>query len=131
VGPPIGPPASFPNFEVHNAGEVWCTALWEVFVNLVAKYKREDDDDDDDEEGHEEAERRMLTYVIGGLKLTPPSPTFTEARNGIIAAVTALHPEDLPEVWAGFAKRGMGVGAVSPDRASPTLTGVVESFNAP
>ena len=130
---PVGPPINsnpFPNSEVHNAGEVWCTALWEVFVNLVAKYKREeDDDDDDDEEGHEKAERRMLTYVINGLKNTPLSPTFTEARDGIITAVTALHPEDLPEVWAGFAKRGMGVGAVSPPAISTSLAGVVESFN--
>jgi extracellular elastinolytic metalloproteinase len=132
---PVGPPINsnpFPNSEVHNAGEVWCTALWEVFVNLVAKYKREeDDDDDDDEEGHEKAERRMLTYVINGLKNTPLSPTFTEARDGIITAVTALHPEDLPEVWAGFAKRGMGVGAVSPSKASVTFTGVVQSFAVP
>ena len=131
VGPPItnsGIPSPANN-EVHNAGEVWCSALWEVFVNLVAKYKREEDDDD--EEGHEKAERRMLTYVIGGLKLTPPGPTFTQARDGIISAVTALHPEDLPEVWAGFAKRGMGVGAVSPPAGSITLTGVVESFNVP
>jgi extracellular elastinolytic metalloproteinase len=110
---------------------VWCTALWEVFVNLVAKYQDEEDDDDDDEEGHEKAERRMLTYVINGLKNTPLSPTFTEARDGIITAVTALHPEDLPEVWAGFAKRGMGVGAVSPSKASVTFTGVVQSFAVP
>lgn len=134
VGPPIttsGIPSSANN-EVHNAGEVWCSALWEVFVNLVAKYKRkEDDDDDDDEEGHEKAERRMLTYVINGLKNTPLSPTFTEARDGIITAVTALHPEDLPEVWAGFAKRGMGVGAVAPPKGDINLAGVVESFTVP
>jgi extracellular elastinolytic metalloproteinase len=132
AGPPINPNAGGPNNAVHNAGEVWCSALWEVFVNLVAKYKREaDGDDDDEEEGHEKAEKRMLTYVIGGLKLTPPNPTFTQARDGIIAAVTALHPEDLPEVWAGFAKRGMGVGAASPPATSTSLAGVVESFNVP
>ena len=82
---------------MHNAGEVWCAALWEVFVNLVAKH------------GHAEAEQRMLAYVIGGLKLTPLRPTFTQARDGILAAVSALDPGDLPEVrpaspsaaWAG------------------------------
>jgi extracellular elastinolytic metalloproteinase len=128
---PVGPPIQAntrPNSQVHNAGEIWCSALWEVFVNLVAKYQ---DEEDDDEEGHEKAERRMLTYVIGGLKLTPPNPTFTEARDGIITAVSALRPGDLPEVWAGFAKRGMGVGAVSPPRTSTTLAGVVESFTVP
>ena len=101
---------------MHNAGEVWCSALWEVFVNLVTKHQ------------HAEAEKRMLTYVIGGLKLTPPRPTFTQARDAIIAAVAALAPDDLPEVNAGFAKRGMGTGAVSPPASSTSLAGVIESF---
>jgi extracellular elastinolytic metalloproteinase len=119
---PVGPPIQAntrPNSQVHNAGEIWCTALWEVFVNLVSKHQ------------HEEAEKRVLAYVIGGLKLTPPSPTFTQARDGIITAVSALDPGDLPEVWAGFAKRGMGVGAVSPPANSTSLAGVVESFTVP
>jgi extracellular elastinolytic metalloproteinase len=119
AGPPINPNGGGSNSLVHNAGEVWCTALWEVFVNLVATH------------GHAEAERRMLAYVIGGLKLTPPQPTYTEARDGIIDAVAALHPDDLREVWSGFAKRGMGVDAVSPSSSSTTLTGVVESYDIP
>jgi hypothetical protein len=119
LGPPRNPNAGGPNSEVHNAGEVWCTALWEVFVNLVAAH------------GHLEAERRMLEYVIGGLKLTPNMPTFTQARDGIITAVSALNPGDLHDVWRGFAKRGMGVGAVSPPRTSTSLAGVVESFTTP
>jgi extracellular elastinolytic metalloproteinase len=117
TGPPRNPNVGGPNNLEHNAGEIWCILLWEVFVNLVAKHQ------------HEEAERRMLTYVIGGLKLTPPRPTFTQARDGIITAVSALNPEDLPEVWAGFAKRGMGVDAISPPSSSTSLAGVVESFS--
>jgi extracellular elastinolytic metalloproteinase len=123
AGPPLGPPrnpnSGGPNNEEHNAGEVWCAALWEVFVNLVAKHQ------------HEEAEKRMLTYVIGGLKVTPLRPTFTQARDAIIVAVSSLDADDLPEVWAGFAKRGMGVNAVSPPASSPSLAGVVESFDTP
>lgn len=107
------------NNEVHNAGEVWCAMLWEVFVNLVAKHE------------HSEAERRMLAYVVGGLKLTPPRPTFTQARDGIVSAVSAMSAGDLPEVWAGFAKRGIGDGAVSPPSNSSSLSGVVESFTVP
>jgi hypothetical protein len=106
------------NNEVHNAGEVWCTALWDVFVNLVAKHE------------HAAAERRMLAYVIGGLKLTPPRPTFTQARDGIVTAVSAMDAGDLPQVWTGFAKRGLGKGAVSPPSNSSSLAGVVESFTA-
>jgi len=116
---PSGPPIQANgagNNEVHNAGEVWCSMLWEVFVNLVAKH------------GHAKAEKRMLAYVIGGLKLTPPRPTFVQARDGIISAVTAMSAADLPEVKAGFAKRGIGKGAVAPPSTSTSLTGVVESF---
>jgi hypothetical protein len=119
VGPPISPNAGGPNSAVHNAGEIWCAALWEVFVNLVAKH------------GHEEAERLVLLDVVGGLKLTPSRPTFLHARDGIISAAAALNPDDLPEIWAGFAKRGMGVGAVAPAQNSTDLTGVTESFAAP
>ncbi len=116
---PIGPPmqaSAFGNNEIHNAGEVWCAMLWEVFVNLVAKH------------GHAEAEKRVLAYVIGGLKLTPPDPTFIQARDGIYSAVSAIGPADLPEVKAGFAKRGMGAGAIAPPSDSESLAGVVESF---
>ena len=116
TGPPINPNTGPDNTEFHNVGEVWCALLWEVFVNLVAKH------------GHAEAERRVLAYVIGGLKLTPPSPTFVQARDGIISAVSAMAPGDLPQVRAGFAKRGMGSGAVAPPSNSSTLSGVVESF---
>ena len=73
----------------------------------------------------------MLMYVIGGLKATPPHPTFTQARDAILTAVSALDPEDLTEVWAGFAKRGMEVNAVSPPAASTSLSGIVERFDTP
>lgn len=115
AGPPINP-SPMGNNEVHNAGEVWCSMLCEVFVNLVAKH------------GHAAAEKRVLAYVIGGLKLTPSRPTFTQARDGIFAAVSAIDASDLPEVKAGFAKRGMGKDALSPPSNSASLAGVVESF---
>jgi extracellular elastinolytic metalloproteinase len=118
VGPPRHPTPGGPN-EFHNAGEVWCSALWEVFVNLVGA------------RGHATAEPRMLRYVIGGLKLTPATPTFLQARDGILSAAAALHPEDVPLIWKGFAKRGMGKDARAPAATSDDLTGVVESFDVP
>jgi hypothetical protein len=117
VGPVRNPTGGGPNNEVHNAGEVWCAMLWEVFVALVKKLK------------HVEAEKRMLKYVIGGLKQTPSQPTFTQARDGILSTVAALNPGDLPEVKKAFAKRGIGKTAVSPPSNSTNLTGVVEDFN--
>ncbi|AMV24427.1 Fungalysin metallopeptidase (M36) [Gemmata sp. SH-PL17] len=116
-GSPPRRPTGGGNNEVHNVGEVWCAALWEVFVALVAQH------------GQADAEKRVLKYVIGGLKQTPSQPTFTQARDGILAAVAALDPADLPAARKGFAKRGMGKNAKSPPSSSITLTGVVEDFN--
>jgi extracellular elastinolytic metalloproteinase len=115
-GVPRNPNGGGPNNEVHNAGEVWCATLWEVFANLVAEH------------GHAEGEQRMLRYVVGGLKLTPNRPTFTQARDGILSAVSVLGPEDLDRVRAGFVKRGLGRDAVSPPSTSTSLAGVVEDF---
>jgi extracellular elastinolytic metalloproteinase len=117
VGPQMNPNAGGPNQELHNAGEIWCCALWEVFVNLVAAH------------GHADAEKRMLRYVIGGLKLTPANPTFMQARNGIVSAASALDAADVPLVWRGFAKRGMGKNAVAPPASSVKFTEVVENFD--
>jgi extracellular elastinolytic metalloproteinase len=88
VGPPRQSTPDGPN-EAHNAGEVWCSALWEVFVNLVQAH------------GHETAEPRMLKYVVGGLKLTPSSPTFLQARDGIISAAPLCTPRTCR--WSGRA----------------------------
>ena len=73
----------------------------------------------------------MLQYVIGGLKLTPANPTFLQARDAILSAAGALQPADVPLIWKGFAKRGMGKDAVAPAATSTSLTGVVESFGVP
>jgi extracellular elastinolytic metalloproteinase len=116
VGPLRNPTAGGPNNEEHNAGEIWCCALWEVFVNLVAA------------RGHAVAERRMLEYVVGGLKITPANPTFLQARDAMLAAVAGLNPGDTNLVRQAFAKRGMGRGAVGPASSSTSLTGVTESF---
>jgi Fungalysin metallopeptidase (M36) len=75
--------------------------------------------------------RRMLHYVIGGLELTPNIPTFVQARDGIIAAVSAIDGTDLRPVWNGFAKRGMGSNAAAPASTSFDLTGVQESSSIP
>ena len=92
---------------------------WEVFVNLVAKH------------GHSEAEKRMLAYVVGGLKLTPPRLTFTQARDGILSAVSAMSAGDLPEVGRFLPNAAWASGAASPPSASTSLAGVVESSRLP
>ena len=99
----------------HAAGEIWATVLWENYVALI------------NEHGFNEAQTRMADYLVAGYKLTPIAPTYTEARDAILAAAYAVDPADYKLMVGAFAKRGMGLGAVSPDRFSNDLTGVVES----
>jgi hypothetical protein len=123
---PVGPPvatSTAANSEVHNSGEVWTTMLWECYASLLR-----------DTQGvtprmtFQQAQDRMKMYLVASLALTPPSPTFVEARDAVLAAAYATDNTDYLEFWTAFAKRGIGVGAVAPDRASTTHSGVVESF---
>lgn len=100
----------------HAPGEIWGTALWEVYVALLNAHP------------FAEAEARMARYLVAGYKMTPISPTYTEARDAQLAAILASSQSDYELALAAFAKRGLGFGAISPDRDSTDLTGVVESF---
>lgn len=128
VALPVGPPLAFGasganNAEVHNTGEVWTTMLWECYAALLR-----------DTQGatprltFQQAQDRMKGYLVASLKMTPLAPTFTEARDAVLAAAYANDTVDFIEFWQAFAKRGAGLGAVSPDRFSVTNTPVVESF---
>src|SRR5262249_52865970 len=113
---PINPgPAAIANSEVHNAGEVWTAMLWDVYNVLI------------DQHGYSDARRRMSDYVVAGLPLTPPHAAFTEARDALLVAAGGLDGDDMILMAAAFAGRGAGTCAVSPDRASTTFAGVVES----
>jgi hypothetical protein len=103
------------NSEVHNTGEIWASMMWEV-LNVLA-----------DEHGVTVARRRMSDYVVSGLLLTPPEATFTEARDAILAAASALDTDDMILMAAAYAGRGAGSCAVSPPVTSGTNLGVVES----
>jgi hypothetical protein len=107
------------NSEVHNGGEIWATTLWEAYVNLL----------NDPRHSFDEAQFLMQAYLVAGYKLTPPSPTYLEARDALLAAVRGNDEEDFALFTAAFAKRGMGAGAEAPDRFSTDHAGVVESFS--
>lgn len=117
-----GGPNGAPNSEVHNAGEVWSTMMWEAYVALLKQTETAMPPYDFDE-----AQRRMGDYVVAGMQLTPTSATFTEARDGILAAALAADPSDAAVMAQAFATRGAGSCAESPPRFSGDLIGVVES----
>lgn len=116
----ILPNGSFSNnTEVHNQGEIWSTALWDAYAAML---------NDSPRLSFAEAQSRMKDYLIGGLKLTPVSPTMVEARDAILATILANgQSADFNLFTAAFAKRGMGAGAFIPDRYSETMVGTVES----
>jgi large repetitive protein len=133
---PVGPPtqAGGVNSEVHNAGEVWATMLWEGYVALQ-KARRPG-------QTFEDVRRRMADYIVGGLQLAPVDATYTEQRDAILAAAVAARPDhdagdpddrgaggaDVLVLAEAFARRGAGTCAVSPPRFSTNLVGVTESF---
>ena len=62
----------------------------------------------------------MLT---AGSASQPCNPTFVQARDAILDADTALTGGDNHcEIWTGFAKRGLGEGAVSADQRVDDFT---------
>ncbi len=126
VALPVGPPTAFgadgvANSEVHNAGEVWGSMLWECYAALLRDTGRLSFD---------QAQRRMKDYLIASLKLTPQNPTFLEARDAVLAAALAGDPADHRLFAQAFARRGAGTRAVAPSRDSTDHAGVVESFSA-
>ena len=107
------------NAEVHNTGEVWGTMLWESYVALLRATTRL---------SFTQAQSRMQRYLVAGLKLTPGDPTFTEARDGVLAAAAAEDLADFRLIAQAFARRGAGLTAVAPPRAGTTNSPVVEDF---
>jgi len=104
--------------EVHDSGEIWASMLWDSFVALI----------NDDRHSFAEARSLMKDYLVAGYKMTPIAPTYTEARDAILAAAYANDPEDYKLILGAFARRGMGLGAESPSRFSTDHLGVVESY---
>ncbi|MBL9168397.1 MAG: M36 family metallopeptidase [Verrucomicrobiales bacterium] len=118
IGIPISSPLATANpAEVHSQGEVWCAMLWEVRANLITKH------------GGVAGNQLALQLVMDGLRLSPNNPTFVAARNAILVADAVLTGgSNQAEIWAGFAKRGLGTAATCPP--STTTAGVVESFDS-
>ncbi len=103
--------------EVHADGEIWVSALWEMRAALIRQH------------GEAEGRRRARLLVIDGMKLSPPSPTMIDMRDAILLADrTAFNGASQEQIWAAFARRGLGVLAQSGAFSSMH---VVPSFERP
>ncbi len=119
--------------EVHDAGEIWCTALWDMTWLLIDAHGFSADIAN----GYDPAvpasaggNNLALQLVMDSLKLLPANPTFLDGRDAILQADEVLTGGvNQPAIWAAFARRGMGVGAT--DGGGPDATVVTESFEDP
>jgi extracellular elastinolytic metalloproteinase len=105
---------STPNFqEVHNMGEVWTNMLNEVYWKMVIKsgFTPVPDLTDSSKSGTGNAD--YLQLLINSMKKQPCNPTFIQARDSMLAADMATNQGKYRcDIWGGFAKRGLGFGAV-------------------
>lgn len=111
--------------QVHAAGEVWSSALWEFRTRLVQRL------------GWSVGNRKALQLVTDAMKISPINPSFLQSRDAIIAAAlgsatTTAQLEDASDAWSGFAVRGMGVNAsIQVQGNGDGSTRVTESFDKP
>ncbi|MDG2334539.1 MAG: M36 family metallopeptidase [Myxococcota bacterium] len=109
----------------HGIGEVWATALWEVFWELVDAHGF----DSDVYEGTG-GNNLAMQLVMDGLKLQTCNPTFIEARDAVLLAESNITDEiNQCLVWRAFAKRGLGAAATVSSNPSNLVTS--EDFTLP
>ena len=149
--PNIDPTNLIPNNEVHNAGEIWASALYDLTWELIFKYGGSRDasamansfnanlyqavggipggsggivgtsglpittslgpDLLDLTTG---ANNLAMQLITDGMKLSPFAPTFTNARDSILAADAALTGGvNQDAIWNAFARRGLGYSSFS------------------
>jgi hypothetical protein len=128
---PYGAPLSASSVdmsEAHNVGEIWASLLFEGYTNVIKVGNAAG-------RPFAESKRRMADYLVAGLKATPVEPTFGEQRDAILSAAWAAakgdpsRSDDFLALARGFAKRGLGVGAVVPPPESESLNEAVESMS--
>ena len=111
--------------QVHNIGEVWSIALWEIRARMIQRL------------GPEVGNRRVLQIVTDGMKLAPLGPTPLTERDAIVAGALASGTDaDVADIWAGFALRGMGFSASIQNFGGSSTGGlgtvrVTEAFDLP
>ena len=116
--------------EVHDAGEIWASTLWDLNwlliqrhgfnPNLYAGYT-----------GSGSAGNILaLRLITDAMKLQPANPRFTDARDAILQAdmiLTGGANQDL--IWQAFARRGLGYSAYC--GADANSLSVTEAFDLP
>lgn len=112
--------------EVHADGEIWTQAMVEVRAALIGQF------------GETEGRRRTRLLAIDSMKLSIPAPSMVDARDAVLLADrTTFNGESQSQIWAAFARRGLGVLAqsanadsvhISPSFETPSDKGVLRFY---
>ncbi|HNF50180.1 MAG TPA: M36 family metallopeptidase, partial [Chitinophagales bacterium] len=95
------------NPEKHDIGQVWTSALWDMYWLLVEKHGYSND-----LYNGTGGNNRAIKIVVEGLKQQKCNPGFLDSRNAILKADSILYGyADKCEIWTAFARRGMGASA--------------------
>jgi extracellular elastinolytic metalloproteinase len=104
-----------PLTRVHPIGNIWASMLYEVLWNLIDKHGKNDADKPTFDKHGVPTDGKYLAMkvVMDGMALQPCNPNFVSARDAIVDADKALTGgKNKCEIWSGFAKRGLGKGAM-------------------
>lgn len=103
--------------EAHSDGQIWVEALWQVRSALIQQF------------GEQEGRRRVKLLAIDSMKLSPPAPSMVDARDAfLLADQVDFDGASQTQLWAAFAKRGLGALAQSDDGNSIHIS---PSFDVP
>jgi hypothetical protein len=119
--------ANNPVCEVHADGEIWAQIMWELRTAMQDKY------------GTATGKDKHEHLIILGMKATPDTPSFADARNGYLAADDVQNPTGTPGIgqdycrlWKVFANNKLGTGSNDDDSTStPTTSTATPAACAP
>jgi extracellular elastinolytic metalloproteinase len=115
--------------EVHDAGEIWASVLWDLNWLLIDKYGFDSDLYAGYTGPGAAGNLLALQLVMDGMKLQPANPSFLQARDAILQADQILTGgTNFREIWTAFARRGFGLSAVDGGANSFSVT---EAFDTP
>jgi len=113
----------------HAIGEKWGQAYWYVQGRLEDEHGFDLDPYAFTGTGSDAGNIRAMFYIIEGLKNSVCGPSFTDVRDGILAAAASSYGGiDVCRIWQGFADYGMGVNA---NDGNGTNNNVVNDFTVP
>lgn len=108
----------------HGVGEIWAATLWEMYWRLTNR-----DGFDADLYNGTGGNNLAIQLVMDGMKFQPCTPTFVDARDGILAADLANYGgANACDIWNAFAKRGVGFSA---DAGGTGVGDETEAFDLP